>query len=106
MKKLFILLIAVSLISAVATLVVASSNAPEEVVYTPKIGTVTFNHTQHLAAGDCASCHHTGDYVSCSSCHGTQPDIANVKDAFHANCIDCHKEAKQGPTGCRDCHVK
>jgi|SRR6056297_2588626 len=106
MKKLFTLLIAVSLVAAVTTLVVASNNAPEEVIFSPKIGTVTFNHTQHLPAADCASCHHTGEYVSCSSCHGTQPSIASAKDAFHANCIDCHKGVKQGPIGCRDCHIK
>ena len=106
MKKLFTLLIAVSLVAAIASLVVAANNAPEEVTFSPKIGTVTFNHTQHLAVGDCVSCHHTGDHVSCSSCHGAQPAIATAKDAFHANCIDCHKEVQKGPTGCRDCHVK
>lgn len=106
MKKLFALLIAVSLVSAAATLVIAASNAPEQVTFTPKIGTVTFNHAQHTAAADCAACHHTGEYVSCSSCHGVQTNIAGSKDAFHASCIDCHKETKQGPTGCRDCHTK
>ncbi len=105
MKKLFALLIAASLISAVATLVIAGSNVPEEVTFTPRFGTVTFNHAEHLSVGDCASCHHTGAYVTCSSCHGTQPGISNAKDAFHASCIDCHKEAQKGPVGCRACHV-
>ncbi|MFO7576741.1 MAG: cytochrome c3 family protein [Pelovirga sp.] len=105
MKKLIVLLLATGLISAAATLVVASSNAPAEVSFTPKFGTVTFNHTSHEQVTDCASCHHTGEFVQCSSCHGVNEGIPNTKDTFHSACIDCHKEQNQGPTRCRDCHV-
>lgn len=105
MKKSTTLMMAVTLVTLAAGLVIAEINVPEKVTFTPRFGTVTFNHAEHLSVGDCISCHHTGDYVSCSSCHGSQPGISNAKDAFHANCIDCHKEAEQGPIGCRACHV-
>ena len=106
MKKLIVLLFTTALIGAAATLVVASPNAPAEVSFTPKFGTVTFNHTGHEQVTDCASCHHTGEYAQCSGCHGVSAGIPNAKDSFHSTCIDCHKEMKQGPTSCRDCHIK
>lgn len=89
-----------------ATLVAAQNNGPPEVTYSPKMGTVTFNHTQHQAAADCATCHHTGDYASCKSCHGVDPKAPKAKVAFHKQCKDCHKELKQGPTKCKECHIK
>jgi predicted CXXCH cytochrome family protein len=96
MKKLFTLLIAISLVSVVATLVVAQSSGPAEIEYPTKMGTVTFNHTSHENLVDCASCH--------SLVQGIEKK--ERKDAFHDLCISCHKEQKQGPTGCRDCHIK
>ncbi|MBW6508610.1 MAG: cytochrome c family protein [Desulfuromonadales bacterium] len=96
MKKLFALLIAVSLVSAVATLVIADSNAPAEIQYPTKLGTITFNHLSHESRTDCASCH--------SAVQGIEDK--QRKDAFHGLCISCHKEQQQGPTSCKDCHVK
>lgn len=96
MKKLFTLLIAVSLVSAVATLVIAGSNAPAEIPYPTKLGTVTFNHLNHEGLTDCANCH--------SAVQGIE--AGQRKDAFHGLCISCHKEQQQGPTSCKECHVK
>ncbi len=106
MKKLMILLTATILVSSIATVVVAVTNGPAEIKYTAKIGTVTFNHTAHQELAECATCHHTGDYNQCKSCHGIDPHAPKPKDAYHKQCKDCHKELKKGPTKCKECHIK
>jgi len=106
MKKLMILLTAIILASSVATVVIAATTPPAEVLYTPKMGTVTFNHTTHQELTDCISCHHTGDYAQCKSCHGVDVKAPKAKNAYHIQCKDCHKEMKQGPTKCKECHIK
>lgn len=101
---------------------------------------VTFPHAKHFAI-QCQSCHHGwsgGEAVaSCSSsgCHdldqpiqpkqtGT-PTARYFKEAFHRQCIGCHKTNKlknrqlelshqvlkdklqpTGPTGCIECHFE
>ncbi|WP_456325731.1 cytochrome c3 family protein [Desulfonauticus submarinus] len=86
-------------------------------------GPVKFSHASH-ASVDCKECHHTwdgkGKIKKCtdSGCH----DIVNPKgkekrsikyyyQAFHKNCIGCHKAEKKagkktGPTACNKCHAK
>jgi hypothetical protein len=106
MKKFLLLLTATIFISTIATTVIAVTNGPSEVKYTPKMGTVTFNHTAHQGLADCTTCHHTGDYAQCKSCHGISPEAPKAKNAFHKQCKDCHKEDKKGPTKCKECHIK
>ena len=106
MNKLLTLLTATLLVASLATVVVAVTNGPEEVKFTPKMGTVTFNHTAHQGLTDCATCHHTGDYAQCNSCHDVAQNAPKVKDAFHKLCKDCHVEQNNGPTKCKECHVK
>ena len=106
MKKFLFLVTATFLVSTFATAVVAVTNGPEEVNFTPKMGTVTFNHSAHQGLTDCATCHHTGDYAQCKSCHGVNENVPKSKNAFHKQCKDCHKEAKKGPTKCKECHIK
>ncbi|PLX99982.1 MAG: hypothetical protein C0622_09735 [Desulfuromonas sp.] len=104
MKKLVVMLIVAAFVGT-AFVAVASDNGPAEVKYEVKMGTVTFNHTAHQGLTDCATCHHTEGYAACKSCHdGTKAPKA--KDAYHKNCKDCHKEKGQGPTKCKECHVK
>ena len=105
MKKLPTLLVVVLFALGSATALFAA-DAPGEVTFSPKIGTVTFNHQAHQALTDCATCHHTGDTVACRSCHGTDPQAPKAKDAFHTQCKNCHSEMKQGPTKCKECHIK
>jgi hypothetical protein len=107
-----------------------------------KWGAVKFTHQQHLAFSDCTYCHHTNKGLTlesfqakpekipfCADCHLRQEGDAKTpkasdgaelwsKEAYHLNCIDCHKgevtrkpkEAgaikKQGagPTRCAACH--
>ncbi|MDX2495373.1 MAG: cytochrome c3 family protein [Desulfuromusa sp.] len=106
MKKLMILLAATILVSSIATIGVAETKGPEEIKFTPKMGTVTFNHSVHQNRTDCATCHHTGDYAQCKSCHGVDPKAPKAKNAYHKTCKDCHKELKKGPTKCKECHIK
>lgn len=76
---------------------------------------VTFSHEMHtLVAEDCATCHHhskAGQTPLCEKCHRPSSDprdskIPNLKDAYHRQCIGCHKEMEMGPTGCTECHAK
>jgi hypothetical protein len=101
MKK-FALLLAVIAVVGMAAYAIA---APKEVVYEVKMGNVTFNHEAHLATGDCATCHHTGEQVSCKNCH-TKTSKPSNKDAFHGQCIACHKEKGAGPAKCTECHIR
>lgn len=107
MKKLLILLTAIMLVSAVASVVVAVTTGPNQIQFTPAIGTVTFDHTIHQSrTTDCSTCHHTGDYAQCKSCHGIDPAAPKSKNAYHKLCQDCHKEMAKGPTKCKECHIK
>ena len=62
----------------------------------------------------CNSCHTKDDKntnlpESCLDCHdagdieGTE--MKNSMDAFHDQCIACHKESRRGPIDCSQCHV-
>ncbi|MEA3544443.1 MAG: cytochrome c3 family protein [Thermodesulfobacteriota bacterium] len=106
MKKLMILLTAIFLTSSVVTVVIAVTTTPTEISYTPKMGVVTFNHSTHQELTDCVTCHHTGDYAQCKSCHGVEENAPKAKNAYHKQCKDCHKEMKKGPTRCKECHIK
>lgn len=86
---------------------------------------VPFPHSKH-ASVDCAECHHTmeadgGAIKLCTSsgCHDSlearskenAKDIKLVENAFHDQCIECHKALKKdskptGPTACGKCHTK
>lgn len=71
---------------------------------------VMFTHEKHMeiAGGDCKKCHHfSGDKTPpCSACH-TKDGKGNIKvslrDAYHGQCVGCHKEMA-GPVKCRECH--
>jgi len=69
-------------------------------------GEVTFNHKLHAEIASCKDCHHLGEVTQkCNSCHTADASL-NSKDAFHKNCMDCHKAKEQGPLGCMECHKK
>ena len=80
----------------------------------------------------CNDCHHhpagqASGYRPCSDCHlsegnntGTQPEsckechdpgdyegveILKKTEAFHTQCINCHKQIGAGPQECSACHV-
>lgn len=105
MKKMLVLLAIVALVATTAFVAVAD-NGPASIKMDVKMGAVTLDHAKHQGLTDCATCHHTGDYAKCKSCHDVDPKAPKSKKAFHDNCKNCHKEMKKGPTKCKGCHVK
>lgn len=80
---------------------------------------VTLSHEKHAKTLSikCVECHHTykeGEkkVEKCSSCHKAEAEGKKVglKEAYHKNCIECHKKekaaGKAAPTLCKDCHKK
>jgi len=82
-----------------------------------------FRHDEHNETAEieeCNECHHVYDDNGnllddessedqrCADCHnletsGRKPALMK---AFHKNCKGCHKEKKQGPIMCGQCHVR
>jgi hypothetical protein len=92
-----------------------------DVFENPKRGPVMFSHRAHHEdyTLKCTSCHHEydegenqwteGDTVSsCADCHDTPyknvGKMPSLHQAFHKNCIQCHKATDSAPTACADCH--
>jgi len=107
---------------------------PIRIMFKVTAGKVMFTHKTHAAesgyAVDCFTCHHhpEGDDAAlraCGDCHGasekrTEPNTCREchsegeldteetpkrSDAFHDQCIGCHKENDAGPNECSECHV-
>jgi len=62
----------------------------------------------------CGNCHQTLEKgknwpESCLDCHEAEDleesEVMKKSDAFHAQCVGCHKEAGSGPEECNSCHV-
>lgn len=100
----------------------AQKKAPESMMLKlegSKLPPVPFSHPVHTekAKTDCVVCHHKDKDPKqpggCMPCHDLK-EIKNgavpIKDAYHKNCITCHKEASakgaNAPTKCNDCHKK
>jgi len=107
MKKLVVMLIVLAFVGTSA-LIAFADNGPAEIKLEAKMGTVTFQHAAHQGkVADCTTCHHKGvEAGKCTSCHGVDAAAPKVKDAFHNQCIECHKKEAAGPTKCKECHVK
>ena len=84
-----------------------------------KLPPVPFSHTSHAEKEkiDCAVCHHKDKDVNnpqpCVSCHlikEVKDNAAIAKEAYHKNCITCHKDSaakgKAAPVKCNECHKK
>lgn len=106
MKKSLLLITVTIFIFALTAISFAETTEPDKVTYSPKMGTVTFNHQTHQKRTDCSTCHHTEGYTKCKSCHGVDAKAPKAKDAFHKTCKGCHKQMKKGPTKCKECHIK
>ncbi len=105
MKKLLILFVAVTMVSAAAMSVIAAGNGPAEIKLPASMGEVSFDHAAHQGrVPDCTTCHHQGEGTSCKSCHDAKPDAPKAKKVFHSLCKDCHKQ-QNGPTKCKQCHT-
>jgi len=110
----------------------ASGKGPDEILLQPIAGTAKkrpptpFTHKAHYDTYSvaCATCHHAvkalgnkeppqktcGD-AGCHTADQCNNQVVPAKnkacpffeDAFHANCIECHR-AQSGPTKCAECH--
>ena len=63
----------------------------------------------------CTDCHGKEEGISeaalktCTECHEADEiedtEMMKKADAFHKQCIDCHKDFEKGPVECAGCHV-
>lgn len=100
----------------------AQKKAPESVMLKlegAKFPPVSFSHPLHTekAKVECVECHHKDknpkEPGGCAACHDLK-EVKNgaipLKDAYHKNCIECHKQSSAkgvtAPTKCNDCHKK
>jgi hypothetical protein len=109
MKKFVAIAMAVVFVLAFAGAVLAVSDTIQ-LSKSGKAKVVTFTHKAHTgyANNDCKKCHHTGQNTNCKGCHdatGSKGGGKTTKDAFHKQCIDCHKAGGKGPTSCAGCHA-
>ena len=95
--------------------------APQEplrLMFNVAAGNVLYNHKIHTVDEgyglSCGDCHHTlaedeyADAQSCSECHDPyegDEEVPKRADAFHLQCINCHKDFGAGPTECTGCHA-
>ena len=95
-----------------------SPENPLRLMFDVAAGNVLFNHKVHTVVEgyglSCGDCHHTlaedeyADAQSCSECHELDEgdeEVPKRADAFHLQCIGCHKDYEAGPTECIGCHA-
>jgi predicted CXXCH cytochrome family protein len=100
----------------------AQKKAPETITLKmegAKLAPVVFPHITHVekAKIECVKCHHKekdpAQPEPCAKCHPpkeAKEGAVALKDAFHKQCIDCHKDmvakGNKAPTKCTECHKK
>lgn len=104
--------------SEAATLEATDSGAPSAMVifpvtdkpgpYGPGMRPAVFNHLIHeKKVTDCQTCHHTGDQVSCTSCHTVEGKkegkFVTLDRAMHGVNI-AQRTGGQTPSSCVSCH--
>lgn len=105
---------------------------PLRIAFQCTAGKVMYDHKTHTAESGygiaCSDCHHhpqgDQDTRACGQCHqipadGAVPAACNdchapdeiagsemmkASDAFHSQCIGCHKKMDAGPQECASCH--
>ena len=107
---------------------------PIRLMFQSAAGGVLFSHQAHTADAGygiaCKDCHHHPeeddvDLRACGECHRLpekgepapkacsdchEPDevedteMMKRSDAFHSQCIECHKDIEAGPQACGSCH--
>lgn len=119
LKPAFILAATLFLVAVISySLPAKTPEQPLRMMFQSVAGRVLFDH--HVHRGDlgyglsCRDCHHElkngdGKPRPCAECHraGTakEPKTLNRADAFHAQCVNCHKEYDAGPMECAGCHI-
>lgn len=116
-----ILVLALLAVSYAISTSFAQKQAPDNIILQiegKRLAPVPFPHALHVdkAKIDCAKCHHADKDPTqpdrCVKCHPVTapPNVTNYKDAYHKQCIDCHKavvaKGTKAPTKCAECHKK
>lgn len=72
-----------------------------------KQSAVTFPHKAHMdkVKGKCVDCHTTPAGGSLKPAFTNAQGKGQMGNAYHAQCLECHKKTK-GPTACSNCHKK
>jgi hypothetical protein len=108
---------------------------PLRLMYTVAAGNVLFNHKVHTNVEgyglSCFDCHHhppedESALIACGGCHLPPAEEVEVNetclechdasdiedtemitrgDAFHLQCVNCHKDFEAGPVECTGCHA-
>ncbi len=116
MKKLLLLVAAVSFSLGLGLQAVQAKDAPADGLKVTNYGKkapVTFDHSKHKDLS-CETCHHKaseGEY-KCGDCHkASAGDAPKFKDAAHkkgmGKCYDCHRaKGAKKKLKCNDCHKK
>ena len=112
MRKTSVILVLVLIIGFGATFALSSQPVGKIMLELSGKKTCAFDHTAHeKVVPSCQKCHHkdaSSAEQKCSKCHtieGTK-EVSKAKDAFHKQCIGCHKEMSKGPKSCKECHPK
>lgn len=135
LKLAYILAIVFLLVGVICYAVPGESpEQPLRFMFKSVAGRVLFDHQTHTGASgygiSCQDCHHhpeeDPDTRGCGSCHTTlaegemapgacfdcheseeieDSETTKRADAFHAQCINCHKEYEAGPVECSGCHI-
>lgn len=103
---------------AAPTLEATDSGAPSAIVIFPVtdkpasagqgMRPAVFNHLVHeKKVTECETCHHTGDLISCTSCHTVEGKkeggFITLERAMHAPKVDARADGKT-PVSCVSCH--
>ncbi len=88
----------------------------------PQRPPAVFVHDQHnekAQLADCVACHHGGkdgkqdrsastEGTPCSDCHKVKPEKGRtgLMNAYHKQCIGCHRTKAKGPVACGQCHKR
>lgn len=108
---------------------------PVRLMFKSDAGKVLFDHKTHTSDSgygfSCSDCHHHPEedkeaYRACGDCHTSSAkgetinqtctechepediedsEVIKKSDAFHSQCIGCHRESEAGPQECASCHV-
>ena len=109
MQRLFSFLMAGFLVAAL--LAIAADKPPEKLVFTTKMGNVTYDHAKHLerAKNDCTVCHPKLFQQSAKAPLNYKAAMHKTAEASKTACAACHVAGGTAfvTTGnCAKCHVK
>lgn len=123
-RRIGIMLLALAAPALLLTVALARTDTPRlepEALKPQQRPAVTFDHDAHNEKAkleDCARCHHDAkdgkivpgtstEGTPCADCHAVSADKGTrLVNAYHRQCMACHRTTGRGPTSCGGCHVR